>query len=87
MRLIKTIPHPLWKIDVFHNQANYLLQISAGSVQIAYKFARSVCSPEQITEMVKDPDFMKSSQHALEQLLQNQARAMPTQSWDEEEII
>ncbi len=87
MRLIKSLPHPEWKLDLFHNQANYLLQISAGTVQISYKFARSNFSPQQIEEMTLNKEFMMSSRRALEILLTNQIRMQPSTQWDEEEII
>ncbi len=61
MRLIKDLPHPKYKIQVFHYNAKYIVKIELGQFEQSYKIGDTdVTGPEEVEKMIS-PELLSNA--------------------------
>lgn len=61
MRLIKDLPHPKYKIQIFHYNAKYIVKIELGQFEQSYKIGDTdVTGPEEIEKMIS-PELLSNA--------------------------
>ena len=69
MRVVDTISHPKFRIQIFHLNDKYLLEIEAGPMKQTFKFEQGVGGSDRIKEMVDEEFLNKVHDHFNEMYL------------------
>lgn len=73
MRIIDSIPHPVWKVSIFHLNDKYAVKLENGPYEQIYKFKDS--TPLEAVKQTFTPDFVQKAESIFKLMHENKMTA------------